>query len=146
MLSAKIDSTATAWSALRFDASALMVPFCNTVTRAPCCPRITGCPTPGPKEALFKPGCRAKVSPMVLPAARCNASPLNTVTGKAVSDVFLCRGTVTSTCSIAGDSPPTAAALTNASTADIRFFMITPNKYGNRWILLGVLGGACRGR
>ena len=40
------------WSGLRLEASAALVPFWSTVTRGPCWPRITGWPTPGPKEAL----------------------------------------------------------------------------------------------
>ena len=62
--------------------------FCNTRTRGPDCPRITGVPTPGPNDWLVMPSSFFRVSPMVVPIFFCSSSPDKTVTGLADFEVY----------------------------------------------------------
>ena len=93
--SAKLTSTPSAWSALWFETSVVPTPFCRIPTRLPVWPRTTGCPTPGPNDALLMPISPFRVSPRVLAASSSSASPAKTLIGCMVSEAVVPNGALT---------------------------------------------------
>ncbi len=58
---------AMAWSGPDDDRSSVPIPSVSTRTRSPDSPRSTGADAAGPKLVALTPGCRASVSPMLVP-------------------------------------------------------------------------------
>ncbi len=80
-------------------------PPCRTLTRLPACPRITGCPTPGPKLELVTPGWFLSVSPMVAAASLCSTSPASTLVAWLIPADFSSSGEAEITISSIMDLP-----------------------------------------
>ena len=89
---ARKGSMLTAWSTLTVDTSPAARPSLSTCTRAPSRPRMTGRPTPAPKNDDWTPGRRETVSPMELALASSRRSPASTATGRARSSAVRAMG------------------------------------------------------
>ena len=90
--SARNGSIATPWSWLTVDTSWLPRPPDSTATRGPSMPRITGRPTPLPKNELCTPGNLPTVSPSVGALAASSRLPASTSAGWVRSSALVRSG------------------------------------------------------